>query len=241
MKEEKERKEHELMEMPFIEHLRELRERLIKVALSIFVMSLVSFYFADKIFTFLKEPVLRYYPKVNLITLSPTEPLFILLKVSLACGVILSFPIIAYQFWRFVEPALYESEKKKVIPLMLSSILLFSLGLCFAYFLVLPLSLKFLIGIGIEKLNTQPMLSINLYISFLLKMLIAFGLAFEMPIVLLFLQRAGIITKGQLKKFRRYFIFFSFVVGAFIAPDVLTQILMAIPLIILYEISIHLG
>jgi len=118
---------------------------------------------------------------------------------------------------------------------------LFVLGASFAYFLVMPVALRFLIGIGFSQLQATPFLSINLYISFLLKMIVGFGLAFQLPIVLFLLQRAGVVTEEQLKSFRKYFIVIAFVVGALIAPDATTQVLMAIPLIILYEISLLIG
>ncbi|WP_029551275.1 twin-arginine translocase subunit TatC [Thermocrinis jamiesonii] len=227
--------------MPLTEHLRELRQRLIKSVVAFLVASGVSFYIAQYIFEILKQPVKKAYPQVELITLSPTEPLFILIKISVVFGFILSSPLIFYQLWKFVEPALYPNEKRMVIPITLFSLILFILGASFAYFLVMPIALKFLIGIGFSQLQATPFLSVNLYISFLLKMIIGFGIAFQLPIVLFLLQRVGLVTDAQLKSFRKYFIVLSFVVGAFIAPDATTQVLMAIPLILLYEVSLLIG
>ena len=227
--------------MPLTEHLRELRTRLIRSIIAFLLAAGVSFYFARQVFEILKYPVIKSYPEVELITLSPTEPLFILIKISLTVGLILASPVILFELWRFVEPALYPNEKKLFLPLLLSSIFLFVLGGFFGYFVVLPMALKFLLGLGFSQLAATPYLSVNLYISFVLKMLIAFGIAFEMPIFLYMLQRAGVVTEEQLKKFRRYFIVVAFLVGALIAPDVATQVLMAIPLLVLYEISILLG
>ena len=227
--------------MPLTEHLRELRARIIKSIVALLFGAGISFYFSDKIFEILKLPVNKSYPQVELITLSPTEPLFILLKITFIAGLIISSPMILYQIWRFVEPGLYAHEKKLFIPLLTFSIILFISGACFAYFAVLPVALKFLIGIGFSQLNATPFLSVGMYVGFVLKMILGFGIAFEMPIIIYMLQRAGIVTEKQLKKFRRYFIVIAFVIGALIAPDVATQILMAIPLIILYEISIILG
>ncbi|WP_448588457.1 twin-arginine translocase subunit TatC [Thermocrinis sp.] len=224
--------------MPLTEHLRELRQRLIRSVIAFLVASGVSFYGAQYIFEVLKEPVERAYPQVELITLSPTEPLFILIKISVVFGFILSSPVILYQLWRFVEPALYPQERRMVIPITFFSLVLFILGASFAYFVVMPIALKFLIGIGFSQLQATPFLSVNLYVSFLLKMIIGFGLAFQLPIVLYLLQRAGVVSEVQLKSFRKYFIVLSFVVGAFIAPDATTQVLMAIPLILLYEVSL---
>ncbi len=227
--------------MPLTEHLRELRTRLIRSIIAFLIASAGSFYFARHVFEFLKEPVIRSYPEVELITLSPTEPLFILIKISLTVGLIIASPVILFEIWRFVEPALYPNEKKLFLPLLLSSVILFVMGGVFAYALVLPMALKFLLGLGFSQLAATPYLSVNLYVSFVLKMLIAFGVAFEMPIFLYMLQRAGIVNERQLKKFRRYFIVVAFLLGALIAPDVATQVLMAIPLLALYEISILLG
>ncbi len=227
--------------MPLTEHLRELRTRLIRSIIAFIICAGGSFYFAKYVFEFLKLPVVKSYPEVELITLSPTEPLFILIKISLTVGLIIASPVILFEIWRFVEPALYPDEKRLFVPLLLSSTFLFVLGGVFAYFVVLPMALKFLLGLGFSQLAATPYLSVNLYISFVLKMLIAFGIAFEMPIFLYMLQRAGIVSQEQLKRFRRYFIVVAFLVGALIAPDVATQVLMALPLLILYEISILLG
>ncbi len=227
--------------MPLTEHLRELRHRLIVSIVAFLIGTGVSFYFAKYVFEFLKNPVIKSYPDVELITLSPTEPLFILIKISIAVGFILAMPVILYQMWRFIEPALYSHEKRMFIPLVLSSIVLFLLGSFFAYFVVLPLALKFLLGLGFTQLMATPYLSVDMYVSFVLKMVIAFGVAFQMPIVLYILQKAGVITPQQLAKFRKYFIVVAFLIAAVIAPDVSTQVLMAIPLLALYEISVLLG
>ncbi|MCS7263158.1 MAG: twin-arginine translocase subunit TatC [Aquificaceae bacterium] len=227
--------------MPLTEHLRELRSRLIKSILAFLVGTGVAFYFASAIFEVLKEPVRRSYPQVELVTLSPTEPLFILLKISIVFGFVLSSPLIFYQLWRFVEPALYPNEKRLVFPVTFFSLLLFVMGGAFSYFVALPMALKFLLGIGFSQLQAKPFLSVNLYISFLLKMIVGFGIAFELPVVVFLLQRAGVVTEQQLKAFRKYFIVIAFVAGALIAPDVTTQVLMAIPLILLYEISLLVG
>ncbi len=227
--------------MPLTEHLRELRTRLLRAVLAFLICSGGSFYFARYVFEFLKAPVTKYYPDVELITLSPTEPLFILIKISLTVGFIIASPVMLFELWRFVEPALYPHERKLFIPLLLSSIFLFGLGGVFAYTVVLPLALKFLLGLGFSQLSATPYLSVNLYVGFVLKMFLAFGIAFEMPVFLYMLQRAGIVSEAQLKKFRRYFIVVAFLVGALIAPDVSTQVLMAVPLLLLYEVSILLG
>jgi len=163
-----------------------------------------------------------------------------MMEISVIVGIILAIPVILYQIWRFVEPALYPEEKRLVFPLVFFSLVLFVMGASFAYFAVLPMALKFLIGIGFSQLRAKPMLSAELYINFLLKMLLGFGIAFEMPIFLFMLQRAGIISTKQLKSLEILYSV-AFFIGALIAPDVSTQILMALPLIALYEISIFVG
>ncbi len=224
-----------------MEHLQELRQRILKSIAAVLVFTVISFFYAKYIFEILKYPIDVYYPGMKLVTLSPTEPLFIMMEISVIVGIILAIPIILYQIWKFVEPALYPEEKKLVFPLVFFSLLLFVMGATFAYFAVLPMALKFLIGVGFSQLRANPMLSAELYINFLLKMLLGFGIAFEMPIFLFMLQRAGIVSTKQLKSFRKYFIVVAFFIGALIAPDVSTQILMALPLIVLYEISIFVG
>ncbi len=226
---------------PITEHLTELRARIIKSLVAVLIFSSLIFFKAKYLFEFFKRPVLEYYPNIKLITLSPTEPLYILVEISIVVGAILASPFILYQIWKFIEPGLYENEKKLALPIILFASILFVLGASFAYFAVLPFSLRFLIGIGFSELRATPYLSVSLYINFLLKMMFAFGVAFEMPIFLYILQRSHILTQAQLKAFRKYFIVFAFAIGAFIAPDVSTQVLMALPLIILYEISIFLG
>jgi len=223
---------------PLIEHLEELRKRLFVIAVSIFVFSILSFFVATDIYEILKYPALKYYPNLQFITLSPSAAFFVLMKISLIVGIILSFPIIFYQLWKFVEPGLLPHEKKLLYPLLGVGIFLFLLGVLFAYFVVLPVALKFLIGIGIDVLKVTPMISIDLYTSFILKLILAFGFLFQLPIVMYILTSLGIVKNETWKKWRKPFIVAAFVLGAIIAPDWMTQILIAVPLIVLYEISL---
>jgi sec-independent protein translocase protein TatC len=226
---------------PLIEHLEELRRRLFVVAVSIFVFSIVSFFFAKDLYEILKYPALKYYPNLQFITLTPTSAFFVLMKISLISGIVLSFPVIFYQLWKFVEPGLLESEKKFLYPVMGVAIVLFILGVLFAYFAVLPVALKFLIGIGIEVLKVTPMISIDLYTSFILKLILAFGFLFQLPIVMYLLTTVGIVKIETWKKWRKPFIVIAFVIAAVIAPDWMTQILIALPLLALYEIAIRVN
>ena len=224
---------------PLIEHLEELRRRLFAIAVSVFVLSIVSFFFARQIYEVLKYPALKYYPNLQFVTLSPSSAFFVLMKISLIAGIVLSFPVIFYQVWKFVEPGLLPHEKRLLLPLLGTGIVLFASGVLFAYFAVLPVALKFLIGIGIDVLKVTPMISIDLYTSFILKLILAFGFLFQLPIVMYLLTAIGVVKIETWKKWRKPFIVVAFVLGAIIAPDWMTQTLIALPLIVLYELSLR--
>jgi len=223
---------------PLIEHLEELRRRLFIIAVSIFVFSILSFFIAQDIYDILKYPALKAYPNLQFVTLSPSSAFFVLMKISLITGVVLSFPIIFHQTWKFVEPGLLEKEKRMFLPLFVTGIVLFVAGVLFAYFAVLPVALRFLIGLGLDVLKVTPILSIDLYTSFILKLILAFGFLFQLPIVMHVLTSLGIVRLESWKKWRKPFIVLAFVIGAIIAPDWMTQILIAVPLIVLYEASL---
>ncbi len=226
---------------PLLEHLEELRRRLFVIAVSIFVFSLLSFLFAKDLYEILKYPALKYYPNLQFVSLTPTAAFFVLMKISLISGIVLSFPVIFYQLWKFIEPGLLEKEKRFLYPLMGFGIILFTLGVLFAYFVVLPVALKFLIGIGIDVLNVTPLISIDLYTSFILKLIVAFGFLFQLPIVMYLLTAIGVVKVENWRKWRKPFIVFAFVLAAIIAPDWMTQILIALPLIALYEIALRVN
>jgi len=226
---------------PIIEHLEELRKRLFIISVSIFIFSILSFFIAQDIYEILKYPALKYYPNLQFVTLSPSASFFVLMKISLIAGIVFSFPVIFYQLWKFVEPGLLPKEKKLLYPLLGIGSVLFLLGVLFAYFIVLPVALKFLIGIGIDVLKVTPMISIDLYTSFILKLILAFGFLFQLPIVMYILTSLGIVTNETWKKWRKPFIVVAFVLGAIIAPDWMTQTLIAVPLIALYEISLRVN
>jgi len=159
------------------------------------------------------------------------------LKVALVMGIMLSAPVIFYEMWKFIAPGLYQNEKRYVIPFVLSSTILFVGGAIFGYFVVFPFGFKFFLGFANEYVKALP--SVKQYFSFAMKLLIAFGIVFELPVITYFLTKIGLITPQFLKKNRRYAIVIIFAVAAiFTPPDVMTQCMMAIPLIILYEISI---
>lgn len=220
--------------MGFLDHLEELRRRLIKSVLSVVLFSFIAFYFSDYIMEFIKIPLQN---KVELYNIAVTGSFYAYLKVSLICGFLASLPFNFYQMWSFISPGLYEREKILIIPLVFFSTFLFLLGASFCYIVVLPLSFAFLIGFsGDVIINT---ITIGSYISFVGLLLIAFGFGFQMPIAAYVLGKMGFITSKLLAKGRRYALITILIVGAIITPpDVFTQFLLAIPLYILYEISI---
>ena len=226
---------------PLIQHLEELRRRLFFIAVSVFTFSIISFFIANDLYEILKYPALKYYPNLQFVTLSPSSAFFVLMKISLIAGIVFSFPVIFYHLWKFVEPGLLPSEKRLLIPLLSLGIFLFVTGILFAYFAVLPVALKFLIGLGIDLLKVTPMISIDLYTSFVLKLVLAFGFLFQLPIVMYILTAGGIVKLESWEKWRKPFIVASFVIGALIAPDWMTQTLIALPLIVLYEISLRVN
>ncbi|MDY0131940.1 MAG: twin-arginine translocase subunit TatC [Desulforegulaceae bacterium] len=220
------------------DHLTELRSRLIKCFFAISAGFVGSYFFKEKIFFFLIKP-LRQALEENgqLIFTSLPEAFFTYIKTALFSGIIISLPFVLYQFWLFVSPGLYSKEKKAVIILTILSIVFFSAGASFAYFIVFPYGFNFLLGFANENIKALP--SMKEYFSFAAKLLFAFGLSFQLPLVLSGLSKMGIVSPKFLKKQRKYAILIFFVFAAIITPpDVVTQIMMAVPMILLYELGI---
>lgn len=221
--------------MSFVDHLEELRWRLFKAILSVVIMAIVAFYFSDWIFRFLLVPL----GDTKLYVTEVTGSFYAYLKIALFAGIFGAFPIVFYQLWMFVAPGLYKHEKKVVIPLVLISSALFLVGAGFCYVVVLPLALKFLIGFSGDLLN--PIITVGSYISFAGLLMVTFGLAFELPIIAFFLGKMGLISSQFLARGRRYAIVIILVIAAIITPpDVFTQVVLAIPIYFLYEVSIIL-
>jgi sec-independent protein translocase protein TatC len=225
-------------EMTFLEHVGELRSRLIKIVISIGVFSSVAYYFWRQVLL-----VFTYYPlrgipqKPALVFTSLPDSFLLSLKVAFAAGLFVSFPVVIYQIWAFVAPGLYRKEKSWVVPFMLSSTLCFLVGASFAYFVIIPLAFKFLISYTTGILT--PMITINEYIGFIVKILLAFGLVFEMPVMAWVGAKMGFLTPRFLWDKMRYSIVIIFIVAAVLTPpDVVSQVLMALPLLLLYFISI---
>ena len=230
--------ENEELKLPFTVHLEELRQRLFICLIAIALGAAISFFFSKKLFYFLAKPLVKLLPPDQpMIFTALTEAFFTYFKVSLLFGFIFASPIVFYQLWKFVAPGLYEHEKKFVIPFVISSTFFFLLGCVFAYYVVFPFGFKFFLGFSTDYLKLLP--KMNEYFSLSLKLLFAFGLIFELPVFTFFLAKMGIIDKETLASKRRYAIVLSFIIAAILTPpDVGTQLLMAGPLILLYEISI---
>jgi sec-independent protein translocase protein TatC len=224
--------------LPFTAHLEELRSRLIKAGIAVGVGFLISYAFKEQIFDILTAPLMRVMQHGDhLIYTNLPEAFFTFLKTAFFTAIILAAPVLLYQFWMFVAPGLYDREKRMAIPILLLSVLFFGGGILFGYFVVFPFGFKFFVGFASE--TVRPMPSMREYLSFASKLLLAFGLVFEMPMVITLLARLGIVSVDMLRKYRRYAILVFFIVAAILTPpDVISQILMALPMMVLYEISI---
>jgi sec-independent protein translocase protein TatC len=223
---------------PFLAHLEELRRRLITCAIAIGIGFVISYFFSKQLFSLLVLPLVKVLPADSqLIFTSLPEMFLTYIKVSLVAGIILAIPVIFYELWMFIIPALYQKEKRYLVPFVLFSSILFILGALFGYLIVFPYGFKFFIGFATEDIQARP--SVKQYFSFAIRLLLAFGLVFEMPVVVLFLARIGLVTPDAMKRFRKFAILCSFILAAILTPpDVATQIMMALPIIILYELSI---
>ncbi len=224
--------------IPFTAHLEELRKRLITCFVAVGIGFLISYGFKEKLFQVLTRPLVGVMNAGDkLIFTGLPEAFFTYLKVAFLSGLIMATPVIFYQFWMFVAPGLYNREKRMMFPIVFLSSLFFIGGALFGYFIVFPFGFKFFLGFASNII--QPLPSMREYLSFASKLLLAFGLVFELPLVITFLARLGMISVDFLKKNRKYALLLFFVAAAILTPpDVVTQIMMALPLILLYEISI---
>ena len=225
--------------IPFTAHLEELRKRLIICFVAIGIGVVIAYGFKEKLFEILTLPLIREMrPGDKLIFTGLTEAFFTYMKVSFLAGIILVSPVIIYQFWAFVGPGLYKKERRYFVPIVLLSVFFFVGGSLFCFFVVFPFAFKFFLSFATDVI--QPLPSMNEYLSFASVTMLAFGLVFELPLVIVFLARLGIVTVDFLRKNRKYAILLIFLVAAILTPgpDVVSQVLMAIPLMFLYEISI---
>ena len=227
-------------EQPFVSHLIELRDRLVKgsIAVGICFAALMLWPGAASLYDLLAAPLVAHLPKGStLIATSVISPFLVPLKITLMAAFLIALPVVLYQVWAFVAPGLYTHEKKLVLPLVISSSLLFFLGVAFCYFFVFGQVFKFIQGFAPKSITAAP--DIEAYLSFVLTMFIAFGAAFEVPVVVVVLARMGLVSIAKLRAFRSYFIVLAFIIAAVLTPpDVVSQLALAIPMVLLYEVGI---
>jgi sec-independent protein translocase protein TatC len=245
--------------MPLLDHLEDLRKRIMISLVALAAAFMAAFSFSEEIFGALMFP-LRYsldlsvtdlrigfitddkLQATKLVFLAPAEAFWMNMKVALVAAVVLALPVIFHQFWKFVSPGLLEKEKKYVVPFVLGSTILFLIGASFCFIVVLPFALDFLLNYKVGDFM-MPMLSVGAYADFCLKFILAFGAIFELPVLIIVLARLGVVTTDTLKKHRRLAIVLAFVAGAVLTPtpDAFNQTLMAVPIILLYELGIILA
>lgn len=225
-------------EVPFMSHLVELRDRLLRAVLVVLIIFLGLFSFSNELYSLLAEPLLIHLPAgSSMIATEVASPFLTPFKLSMMSAIFIGMPFILYQLWAFVAPGLYKHEKSMAFPLLFSSIILFYLGMVFAYFVVFPLMFQFFTGIALE--GVTMMTDITKYLDFVLKMFFAFGMAFEVPIATIIVISTGMTTAEKLAGKRPYIIVAAFILGMLLTPpDVVSQMLLAIPIWILFELGL---
>jgi sec-independent protein translocase protein TatC len=226
--------------MPLLDHLIELRSRLLWSFLALAIAFGISLYFARPIFGFLVQPLLESGQK-TLIYTAIFEAFFVEIKVAFFAAGFFSFPVFATQLWRFVAPGLYSKEKRAFLPFLLATPVLFILGASMAYYMAIPVALEYLLGFGgnVGGVEQQALPGVDNYLNFVMKFIFGFGISFLLPVLLMLLERAGIVTLEQLRGARRYAIVGAFAIAAVLTPpDVVSQLLLAIPLCILFEMAL---
>jgi sec-independent protein translocase protein TatC len=219
-------------------HLIELRDRLLRCVIALLLVFICLFPWARELYNFLAQPMLASLPAGGqLIATEVTAPFFVPVKVTMMAALVIALPYLLYQTWAFVAPGLYAHEKKLVVPLIVTSTLLFLCGMAFAYFLVFPVVFHFMVSVAPE--GVAVMTDIGKYLDFVLTLFLAFGVTFEVPVAVVILVKMGMVSVAKLKEIRPYVVVGAFVIGAiFTPPDVVSQIMLAVPLWILYEVGI---
>jgi sec-independent protein translocase protein TatC len=225
-------------EQGFLSHLVELRQRLVRSAFAVLIIFLPMSFFMKQIFDLLSRPLMIALPAgTKLLATGVTTPFMVPLKLTLFVSFLLALPFVLWQAWAFVAPGLYKHEKRLAGPIIVSSVVMFAAGVAYCYFVVFGIVFKFIAGFAPESVNVAP--DIEAYFSFVLGMFLAFGLTFEVPIAVVLLARFGIATTARLKQVRPYVIVGAFILAAiFTPPDVLSQLLLALPLCVLYEVGV---
>ena len=227
-------------EQPFVTHLIELRDRLLRaiIAVAVVGVALAIYPGPGPLYDILAAPLVAHLPKgATLIATSVISPFMVPLKILMMAAFLIALPVVLYQIWAFVAPGLYSHEKKLVLPLVVSSTVLFFIGVAFCYFFVFGQVFAFIQGFAPKSITAAP--DIEAYLSFVLTMFLAFGLAFEVPVAVVVLARMGVVSVDKLKSFRGYFVVLAFVIAAVVTPpDVVSQLALAIPMCLLYELGI---
>ena len=225
-------------EMTFVEHLVELRDRLLRIVLAVLCFLVVLFPFANDLYAILAEPLLRHLPEgTSMIATQVASPFLTPFKLALVLSIFLAMPVVLYQIWAFVAPGLYKHERRLIFPLMVTSSVLFYLGMAFAYFVVFPLMFAFFQAVAPE--GVAIMTDITAYLDFVLKIFFAFGLAFEVPVATILLVWTGFTTPSALGAKRPYIIVGAFVLGMLLTPpDIISQTLLALPMWLLFELGV---
>ncbi len=234
--------EREDTKMPLTSHLEELRKRLVRILIGLGIGFIGCWEYRDFFFKIITKPLVDVLPKTSTMVFTGLpEAFFIYMKIAFFASLFITSPFTLYQIWKFISPGLYKSEKKYVIPFVASTSMLFIGGILFGYYIALPPAFKFFLEFSSDFL--KPMISFREYLSLILKFLLAFGVCFELPVFIFFMAKIGIVNAAMLRKQRRYAILIIFVVAAILtpSPDAISQIIMAIPLMFLYEISIFLA
>ena len=226
---------------PFMAHLLELRNRLLRIFIAVLVIFAILFPFSEALYLYISEPLRAFLPSAStMIATEITSPFLTPFKLTLVSAMFISMPYILYQLWAFVAPALYKQEKKIALPLFCASVVLFYTGMAFAYYLVFPLVFLFFTSVAPEGISVMP--DIRAYLDFVLKLFMAFGLSFQIPIAVVILSWLGTVDPNKLATKRRYVFVLCFIVGMLLTPpDIISQALLAIPMWLLFEVGILFG
>ena len=225
-------------ENSFVSHLIEMRNRLLRAVLAVVIIFVCLFPWAQELYALLAKPLLAALPKGGqMIATDVTTPFFVPIKVTMMTAFLLAMPWVFYQAWAFVAPGLYQHERRLGVPLVIASVILFLLGMAFAYFLVFPVVFGFVVGVAPE--GVAVMTDIGKYLDFVMTLFMAFGITFEVPVVVVLLVKMGMVSVAKLREIRPYVIVGAFVIGAiFTPPDIISQFMLAVPLWVLYELGI---